>query len=81
MNRDGYLAEAIRLAQSSPLLTPGQKSLYVERLKTVSEAEQQEVTRFLKTRHYLLERKLRKILKRAAIKRTTSSFNQRMEER
>jgi hypothetical protein len=81
MGQSDYLKEAINLVQRSPLLTPGQKSLYIERIRVVSVVEQRQIIAFLKSQHELLEGKLSQIPVEKVFERINSTVNQKLSEK
>ena len=79
MNKHDLLLEVIQLVKNSPLLTPGQKSLYISRLKTTSVVEQQSVLAFLQAQHALLEKRLKQVPFETVLERIVASFRQKKE--
>lgn len=81
MNDPNSFEEAVDIVRSSPLLTLGQRSLYISRLRTVSSVEQKQVITFLEKQQAELERKLRQIPAKAAFRRISEFVNQKYKAR
>jgi len=80
MGNTELLTKAVALVRDSPLLTPGQKSLYVSRIWTVSDEMLVQVIGFLEHQHGLLKRRLEDVPVSGVVKAIRSVVIKNREE-